>query len=223
MEFDWAPLFVTFKLALITTLVLLLIGVPLAWWLAYSKWRPKFLVEGLVAMPLVLPPSVLGFYLLLLLSEKGVIGSFFKETFNMDIAFTFKGLVIGSVIYSLPFMVQPLQSGFESISTSIREAAFTLGKSRWTTFWKVLLPNIRPSLITGLVLTFAHTIGEFGVVLMIGGVNNADTEVASVAIYRRFNNMDYSDAHIYALILVCISFSILVAVYFLNKRYRTFK
>ena len=220
MDIDWTPIFNTFQLALITTAILLVIGVPLAWWLAYSKWKPKFIVEALLAMPLVLPPTVLGFYLLLLLNEKGVIGGFFKDTFNIDLAFTMTGLVIGSVIYSLPFMIQPIQAGFEGIAPSIREASFTMGKSRWTTFRKVLIPNIRPSLLTGIVLSFAHTIGEFGVVLMIGG-NREGTRVASIAIYDQFNQSHLDNAHWYAIILMVISFSILLFVYFFNKRYKT--
>ncbi len=217
MPYDWGPLLITFKLALITTVILWFIAIPLAYWLAYSKSKIKFVFEALVSMPLVLPPSVLGFYLLILLGSEGIIGGFFAETFDIQLAFTFKGLVIGSIIYSLPFMVQPIQAGFQNLPPSLKEAAYTLGKSRWQTLMRVLLPNMIPSLITGVVLSFAHTIGEFGVVLMIGG-NLEDTRVASIAIYDQVMNLEYAGANFYSLVLFIISFSILMAVYFFNKK-----
>ncbi len=221
MTFDWAPFATTFQLAAVTTGILFLVGLPLAWWLAHSRWKFRFVAEALVAMPLVLPPSVLGFYVLILLHDHGWIGGFFKSAFDVSLAFSFTGLVIGSVLYSLPFMIQPLQAGFEQLSPSIREAAYTLGKSAWVTFRKVLLPNMRPALLTGLVLTFAHTVGEFGVVLFIGG-NMESTRVASIAIYDSVNQMQYEHAHWYSLVLFAISFSVLLVVYFFNKKLRTF-
>ena len=218
MNFDWQPLFLTFKLATMTTLILLVIGVPLAYWLSFSRVRFKSMLEALVAMPLVLPPSVLGFYLLLAFSPQHAFGHFLETVFDVRLLFTFAGLVVGSVIFSLPFMVQPVQAGFEALPTSLAEAAATLGKSRWQTFRRVLLPNIRPALLTGTVLAFAHTIGEFGVVLMIGGNIPGETQVASLAIYNEVESLHYGAAHFYALILFALSFTILLSVYTLNKR-----
>ena len=218
MNFDWQPLFLTFKLATMTTLILLVIGVPLAYWLSFSRVRFKSMLEALVAMPLVLPPSVLGFYLLLAFSPQHAFGHFLETVFDVRLLFTFQGLVAGSVIFSLPFMVQPVQSGFEALPVSLAEAAATLGKSRWQTFRRVLLPNIRPALLTGTVLAFAHTIGEFGVVLMIGGNIPGETQVASLAIYNEVESLHYGAAHFYALILFALSFTILLSVYTLNKR-----
>ena len=218
MSFDWQPLFLTFKLATMTTLILLVIGVPLAYWLSFSRVRFKSVFEALVAMPLVLPPSVLGFYLLLAFSPQHAFGHFLETVFDVRLLFTFAGLVVGSVIFSLPFMVQPVQAGFEALPASLAEAAATLGKSRWQTFRRVLLPNIRPALLTGTVLAFAHTIGEFGVVLMIGGNIPGETQVASLAIYNEVESLHYGAAHFYALILFALSFTILLSVYTLNKR-----
>jgi len=218
VNFDWQPLWLTFKLATITTLILLAIGVPLAYWLTFSRVRFKSVFEALVAMPLVLPPSVLGFYLLLAFSPQNAFGHFLETAFDVRLLFTFQGLVAGSVIFSLPFMVQPVQSGFEALPAALAEAAATLGKSRWQTFRRVLLPNIRPALLTGTVLAFAHTIGEFGVVLMIGGNIPGATQVASLAIYNEVESLHYGAAHRYALILFALSFTILLAVYTLNKR-----
>ena len=162
---DWQPLFLTFQLAIVTTIILFIIGMPLAYWLAYSKNRFKSVIEALVSMPLVLPPTVVGFYLLLLFSPSKGLGWWLDQWLGIRLVFSFEGLVIGSVIYSLPFMVQPIQSGFQGLPSSYKEAAYLLGKSRWTTIRRVLLPNIKPSLLTGIILAFAHTIGEFGLVL----------------------------------------------------------
>ncbi len=214
---NWTPFLITFKLASITTLILFVVAIPLAYWLAYSKSKFKFFIEALVSMPIVLPPSVLGFYLLIMLGSDGLIGGMTKSLFDVSLAFTFTGLVIGSVIYSLPFMVQPIQNGFESLPKSYKEASYTLGKSRWTTLLKVLLPCIKPALLTGVVLSFAHTIGEFGVVLMIGG-NLEETRVASIAIYDSVNMMDYDTANTYSFILLLFSFVVLSAVYLISKR-----
>ncbi|HEY4209093.1 MAG TPA: molybdate ABC transporter permease subunit [Puia sp.] len=203
---DWQPLWLSFRLASITTLLLLVISIPLAYWLAYSRWRAKAVIEALISLPMVLPPTVLGFYLLIALSPSHLV-------------FTFAGLVIASLFYSLPFMVNPLLSGFKSLPPALREASYTLGKSDSTTLMRVLLPNIRPSLLTGIVLSFAHTIGEFGVVLMIGGNIPGRTRVASLAIYDEMQSMNYAAASKYALVLFALSFSILLIVHLVNNHF----
>lgn len=218
---DWEPLFLTFRLALIVTLLLLILSIPLAYWLAYSKSRIKPVIETLVSMPLVLPPTVLGFYLLIAFSPAGSFGQWLEETLGLRLVFSFAGLVLASLIYSLPFMVQPIQSGFSNLPSSLKEAAYILGKSRRTTLFKVLLPNIKPSLLTGIVLAFAHTIGEFGVVLMIGGNIPGKTKVASITIYDEVEALNYGAANTYSLILFALTFSILLMVYFVNKKYFT--
>jgi molybdate transport system permease protein len=216
---DPEPLWLTAKLALITTLILFILSVPLAYWLAYTKTKGKTIIEAIVSMPLVLPPSVLGFYLLLAFSPSQSFGKFLEHYFDVRLVFSFTGLVIASIIYSLPFMVHPIQSGFTALSPSLREASYTLGKSKWQTITRILLPNMRSSLLTGIVLTFAHTIGEFGIVLMIGGNIPGETKVASIAIYDEVEMMNYNDANAYALILFIITFIILLTVYFLNQRF----
>lgn len=216
---DWQPLILTFQLAFITTLILLVISVPIAYWLAYSKSRIKPVIETLVSMPLVLPPTVLGFYLLVAFSPSNAFGQWLDEWLGIRLVFSFTGLVIASIIYSLPFMVQPIQSGFSNLSTSLQEAAYILGKSKTTTLLKVLIPNIKPSLLTGIVLAFAHTIGEFGVVLMIGGNIPGKTKVASMAIYDEVEALNYAAANTYSLILFAVTFSILLIVYLVNGKY----
>jgi len=218
---DWEPLFLTFRLALIVTLLLLVLSIPLAYWLAYSKSRIKPIIETLVSMPLVLPPTVLGFYLLIAFSPSGAFGQWLDETLGLRLVFSFSGLVFASLIYSLPFMVQPIQSGFSNLPYSLKEAAYILGKSKITTLFKVLLPNIKPSLLTGIVLAFAHTIGEFGVVLMIGGNIPGETKVASITIYDEVESLNYAAANTYSLILFILTFSILLIVYVVNKKYFT--
>jgi molybdate transport system permease protein len=215
---DWQPIWLSFRLALVTTAILLLAGIPLAYWLAYSRARWKILAEAVVSLPMVLPPTVLGFYLLLAFSPGGGFGRFLDTYFDIRLVFTFPGLVIASMIYSLPFMVNPVLSGFKSLSPALKEASYTLGKSGTSTLIRVLLPNIRPSLVTGIVLSFAHTIGEFGVVLMIGGNIPGQTRVASLAIYDEVQSLNYTEANRYALILLAFSFSILVLVYGLHYR-----
>lgn len=212
------PLWLTAKLAFITTAILFSIGMPLAWWLARTHLKCKFIVEALVAMPLVLPPSVLGFYLLLAFSPQFFLGGFLERHFDLRLVFSFPGLVIGSVIFSLPFMVHPLQSGLASLPASLAEASYTLGKSPAQTFFRVLLPNIKPSIISAIVITFAHTVGEFGVVLMIGGNIPGETRVASIAIYDEVEALRYGNANAYAIILFAITFAVLMAVYWLNRR-----
>jgi molybdate transport system permease protein len=214
----WQTLSLTFQLAAITTLILLLIGIPIAYGLSQSKSRFKPVMEALISMPLVLPPTVLGFYLLLAFTPRSTFGNWLDETLGIQLVFTFAGLVIGSVIYSLPFMVQPIQSGLENLPSNLAEASYSLGKSRWKTLTRVLLPNIKPSLLTGLVLSFAHTVGEFGVILMIGGNIPGQTRVASIAIYDEVEAMNYGLANQYALVLVIFAFAILAIVYSINQR-----
>ncbi|WP_421830324.1 molybdate ABC transporter permease subunit [Larkinella sp.] len=221
-DFDWQPLLLTFRLATTTTLLLLLVGIPLAGWLAFTRFRFKPVVEAVISLPLVLPPSVLGFYFLLAFSPTGFLGEKLLSWFDLRLLFTFEGLVVASIFYSLPFMVHPVQAGLENLPASLREASYTLGKSRRETFFRVLLPNIKPSLLTGLVLSFAHTIGEFGLVLMIGGNLPGQTRVASVAIYDEVELLHYGAANAYALLLLVISFGILLTVYAINKRWVIF-
>lgn len=217
---DWQPLFLTFKLAFVTTIILIIVSIPLSYWLAYSKSKVKPIIETLVSMPLVLPPTVLGFYLLLAFSPSSSLGNWLNEYLGLRLIFSFEGLVLGSVIYSLPFMVHPIQSGLSNLPTSLREAAYVLGKSRFTTLVKVLLPNIKTSILTGVVLSFAHTIGEFGVVLMIGGNIPNKTKVASITIYDEVEALNYAAANTYSLILFAITFVILLMVYVVNGSYQ---
>jgi len=216
---DWAPLALTFRLAVVTTAILLALGIPLAYALAFGRFRLKPVVATLVSMPLVLPPSVLGFYLLLAFSPQNAFGQFLHARFDLQFVFSFPGLVLGSLIFSLPFMTQPIQAGLEGLPASLLEAADTLGKSRVTTLVRVLLPNIKPALLAGVVLTFAHTIGEFGVVLMIGGNIPGVTRVASLAIYDEVESLNYPAAHVYAGVLFAVTFAILLAVHVINKRW----
>lgn len=216
---EWQPIILTFQLAFITTLILLVISIPLAHWLAFSRSRIKPVIETLVSMPLVLPPTVLGFYLLLAFSPNQGFGLWMDEVLGIRLVFSFQGLVIASVIYSLPFMVQPIQSGLAHLPVSLVEAAYVLGKSKTTTLFRVLLPNIRPALLTGIVLAFAHTIGEFGVVLMIGGNIPGKTKLASIAIYDEVEALNYSLANQYSLFLLVVSFLILLTVYLINGGY----
>ncbi len=216
---DWEPLLLTFKLALVTTLLLLIIAIPLAYWLAYTKSRLKPILETLVSMPLVLPPTVLGFYLLIAFSPSSSLGEWLNNYFGIQFIFSFHGLVLASIIYSLPFMVHPIQAGFANLNTTMIEASYVLGKSKITTLFKILIPNIKPSLLTGVVLAFAHTIGEFGVVLMIGGNIPGKTKVASIAIYDEVEALNYDTANSYSLILFAITFSILLVVYIVNGGY----
>ncbi len=219
MEFSLSPLLLTFKLALITTFFLLLIGLPLAYWLTYWKNKSKYLLQTLVSMPLVLPPTVIGFYLLIAFNPENFFGRFLLTVFDLQLVFSFEGLVVASMIYSLPFMVNPIQAGLQSLPASIMEASYTLGKSKLKTFLYVLIPNIKPSLLTGIIISFAHTVGEFGVILMIGGSIPGKTRVASIAIYDEVEALNYDIANYYSLILFAITFIILFAVYVFNRRY----
>lgn len=213
-----APLWLTLKLALSTTIILFIIAVPLANWLSGDKGFFKVIVQAIVSMPLVLPPTVIGFYLLLAFSPAGFAGHWLEEWLDVRLVFSFSGLLIASVIYSFPFMVHPIQSGLSSLSPSLKEAAFSLGKTRWQTLTRVLLPNIKPSLLTGIVLTFAHTVGEFGVVLMIGGNIPGKTRTASIAIYDEVEAFNYHNANVYAGILLALSFLILLVLYSFNRK-----
>lgn len=211
---------ITIRLAAATTIVLLALGTPLAWWLARTNWRFKFIPEAIVAMPLVLPPTVLGFYLLIALGRNGPIGALFESAGLSSPAFTFTGLVIGSVIYSLPFVVQPLQGAFEAIGKRPLEAAAVLGASPIDRFFTIAVPLARPGFLTAAVLGFAHTLGEFGVVLMIGGNIPGSTRVVSIAIYDHVEALEYAQAHWLAGTFLVISFVILAIVYGLNRRFR---
>jgi len=214
-------LLLTGKLAGLTTIILLIIGLPLGYWLAYKKFRFKAVVEALISMPLVLPPTVLGFYMLVAYSPQNAIGHFLEDTLNLRLAFSFKGILVASVLFSLPFMVQPLQNGFASIPRSYREASYTLGKSFFTTFTRVLIPNIKPSIITAVAMTFAHCIGEFGVVIMVGGNMPGETRVASIAIYDEVQAMNYDAANKYSFVLFIISMLILTVIYSINGNKKT--
>lgn len=217
---DLDALLITLKLAAVTTLILLVIGLPLAWWLAHGRGRLKTLFEALVALPLVLPPTVLGFYLLIALAPDGPIGALVSAMGGPPLAFTFTGLVIGSTLYSLPFVVQPLQTAFAGLGRAPLEVAATLGAGPLDRFLHVVLPLSRPGLITATVLGFAHTLGEFGVVLMIGGNIPGETRVLSIAIYDHVEALDYAAAHRLAAGLLLASFLMLLAVYGINRRFR---
>ncbi len=217
---DFIALAITVKLAGVTTLILLLLGTPLAWWLARTRWRFKFLFEGVVALPLVLPPTVLGFYLLVTLGPHGPIGRVFQLLGGQSPAFTFTGLVIGSVLYSLPFVVQPLQDAFSSIGNRSFEVAATLRASPLDRFFTVAIPLARPGFLTAAVLGFAHTVGEFGVVLMIGGNIPGSTQVLSIAIYDHVEMIEYTHAHTLSGGLLILSFLMLMTVYALNRRFK---
>ena len=215
---DFSPFYLSFKLAFISTLILLVFCVPLAYFLSRVKKKKKSVIEAIISLPLVLPPSVLGFYILVFLSPYSAIGSFFEEHFGIRLVFNFTGLVIASCIYSLPFMFAPLLGAFNSLPKNIIEASYTLGKGRITTMLKIALPNIKPSLLNAIIISFAHTLGEFGVVLIIGGSLSRETKVASIAIYEATEMLDFTTAHIYSGIMLAISFFVLFCVYFLTKK-----
>ncbi|MEQ8775232.1 MAG: molybdate ABC transporter permease subunit [Marinoscillum sp.] len=219
LAIDMGPLWLTFKLAVITTVLLLILGIPLAYWLAYSSSRSRFIVETLVSMPLVLPPTVIGFYLLLAFSPGSGFGLWLDQWLGIRLVFSFEGLVVGSIIYSLPFMVQPIRAGLVNLPVNLMEASDLLGKSGLTTLRQVLLPNIKSSLLTATVLTFAHTVGEFGVVLMIGGSIPEVTKVASIAIYEEVESLNYASANTYSAILFVITFVILLVLNLTNGGY----
>jgi len=215
---DFTAFILTLKLAGVSTLILLCLGTPLAWWLSQTRTRGKSVVEALIALPLVLPPTVLGFYLLLALSPTGPVGSTLNSLGLPSLAFSFSGLVLGSVIYSLPFVVQPLQTSFVAVGRRPLEVAATLGAGPLDRFLNIVLPMSKLGYLTAIVLGFAHTMGEFGVVLMIGGNIPGQTQVLSIAIYDHVEALEYSQAHWLAGLLLLFSFLVLLAVYTLNKR-----
>jgi molybdate transport system permease protein len=212
------PVLLSLRLALCVSAILFVLGMPLAYWLAYSRWRGKFLIESVVALPLVLPPTVLGFYVLIAMGPQGPLGKFWQAAFGHGLAFTFTGLVLASVLYSLPFAVQPLVAAFESVDGKLLDASAVLGAGALRTFWRVILPMSVPGVLTALVLSFAHTLGEFGVVLMVGGNLAGVTRTVSIDIYDRVQSLEYGEANRLALVLLTISFAVLSIVYAVNRR-----
>jgi molybdate transport system permease protein len=211
-------LFLSVRLALCVSAILFAIGMPLAYWLAYSRWRGKFLVESVVALPLVLPPTVLGFYLLVAMGPRGPLGKLWQALFGHGLAFTFTGLIVASVLYSLPFAVQPLVASFEGVDRKLLDASAVLGASALRTFRRVVFPMSIPGVLTALVLSFAHTLGEFGVVLMVGGNLPGITRTVSIDIYDHVQSLEYADANRMAVILLVFSFAVLSVVYGVNRR-----
>jgi len=211
-------LLLTGKLAGFTTIILFIIGMPIAYLLAYKRFWFKSLVEAMISMPMVLPPTVLGFYMLVAYSPQNAFGGFLDKYLDVRLAFSFEGVLLASVVFSLPFMIQPLQNGLTAIPVSFREAAYTLGKSKTETFFRVLIPNMIPSIVTALAMTFAHCIGEFGVVIMVGGNMPGETRVASIAIYDEVQALNYDVANQYSLVLFIISLVILTVIYSMNGK-----
>lgn len=214
---NWEAFGVTLRLAAVVSVILLFVGLPIAYWVAFSRWRWKFLVESVVALPLVLPPTVLGFYVLMALGPRSPVGRLFEQWTGHTLAFTFEGLVIGSVFYSLPFAVQPFAAGFATVDRKLIHASWMLGASRLRTFVRVILPLSVASVVTGFALSFAHTMGEFGLVLMVGGNIPGVTQTASIAIYDEVQAVDYAAANRMALVLLALSFTILSLVYAFNR------
>jgi molybdate transport system permease protein len=212
-------LFLSIRLALWVSAILFIIGTPLAYWLAQSQWRGKFLIEAIVALPLVLPPTVLGFYMLVAMGPRGPLGELWRALFGHALAFTFTGLVIASILYSLPFAVQPLVASFESVDRKLLDASAVLGAGKLRTFLRVILPLSLPGVLTALVLSFAHTLGEFGVVLMVGGNLPGVTRTASIEIYDQVQSLDYGGANRLAFVLLIVSFVVLSIVYGMNRRF----
>jgi molybdate transport system permease protein len=216
---DWQAFWLTIRLALTVTAVLAVIGLPLAYWIAFSRWRWKFMVESVVALPIVLPPTVLGFYVLIALGQRSPLGRWWQSLTGHTLAFTFEGLVIGSVLYSLPFAVQPLAASLAAVDERLLVASAVLGASKFRTFWRVMLPLSVSGLVTGIALSFAHTMGEFGVVLMVGGNIPGVTRTLSINIYDQVQNLNYAAANTTALVLVAIAFTLLSLIYSLNRRF----
>jgi len=215
---NWIAISVTLKLATLTALILLITGLPLAYWLSFSRWRWKFLIESVVALPLVLPPTVLGFYILVAIGPHSPLGRFYTSLVGHPLPFTFEGLLFASILYSLPFAVQPFATAFEQIDRRLLEASWTLGASRLKTFFKLMVPLAKAGIVTGFVLSFAHTLGEFGVVLMVGGNIEGETRTVSIDIYDEVQALNYAGAAKTALFLLAISYSVLLAVYAMNRR-----
>ncbi|MGA8298090.1 MAG: molybdate ABC transporter permease subunit [Terriglobales bacterium] len=215
---NWEAFWLTVRLASIVSLVLLAIGIPVAYWLTYSRWRWKFLIEAAVALPIILPPTVLGFYVLVALGSRSPIGRWWESLTGHTLAFTFEGLVIGSLLYSLPFAVQPFSASFGAVDPKLLQASASLGHSPLQTFRRVVIPLSRAGIVTGFTLSFAHTLGEFGVVLMVGGNIPGVTRTISIDIYDRVQEAQYASANSTALVLLVISFVLLSVVYGLNRR-----
>ena len=215
---DYEPFWLSLKLSFITTFILFFFCVGLAYFMSQKKFFGKAFLESIISLPLVLPPSVLGFYLLIFLSPYSAFGKFIEDLFGVRLVFNFTGLVAASCIYSLPFMFGPIYAGLNSLKKSLFEASYGLGKSKLTTIFRVILPSIRSNLLTAIVVSFAHTMGEFGVVLMIGGSVAGESKVASIAIFEAVEMLDYTKAHIYALLMLIISFFVLFIVYLLNSK-----
>src|SRR6267154_4882163 len=218
MAIDWQAFWLTLQLAVVVSAILLLLGLPIAYWIAFSRWRWKFLIEAFVALPIVLPPTVLGFYVLVALGPRSPLGRWWVSLTGQTLAFTFSGLVIGSILYSLPFAVQPFATSFSSVDRKLISASATLGASPLRTFFRVVLPLSLPGIVTGTALSFAHTLGEFGVVLMVGGNIPGVTRTISIDIYDRVQASDYAAANETALLLLAFSFAVLAVVYSLNRR-----
>ena len=215
----FGPLWLSIQLALVTTLVLVLLGTPVAWWLSQTTTRWKPAIQAVVAMPIVLPPTVLGFYLLILLGPNGGIGSWWVQITGSALTFSFTGLVIASCVYSLPFAVQPMQNAFEALPRQYLERAWTLGASRLDAFFSVVVPLSVRGFVSGIVLSFAHTLGEFGVVLMVGGNIPGETRVVSIAIYDHVESLNYAAAHRMSLLLLVFAFVVLMAMFVFNRRW----
>lgn len=215
---DWQAFWLTVQLAAVVVAVLVIVGVPIAYWTTYSRWRWKFLVEAVVALPIVLPPTVLGFYVLVALGPHGPLGQIWQSLTGHSLAFTFEGLVIGSVLYSLPFAVQPFAASFAAVDNRLLAASSVLGASRWRTFFRLILPLSVPGVVTGIALSFAHTMGEFGVVLMVGGNIPGVTRTVSIDIYDKVQAINYAAANHMALLLLAISFVTLSVVYAMDRR-----
>lgn len=215
---NWQALALTARLALFVSGALFVVGLPIAYWITFSRWRWKFLLEAVVSLPLVLPPTVLGYYLLVLFGNQTTFGRWYQSATGHTLAFTFQGLVIGSILYSLPFAVQPFAASFAAVDQKLLAASATLGASAWRTFWRVIVPLSVPGLITGVALTFAHTVGEFGVVLMIGGNIPGVTRTVSIDIYDAVQAADFASAAQTAFVLLVFSFAVLSVVYALNRR-----
>ena len=215
---NWQAFALTARLAVIVATSLVVIGVPLAYWIAFSRWRWKFILEAIVSLPIVLPPTVLGYYLLVLFGNRTALGRWYEAHTGHTLAFTFEGLVVGSILYSLPFAVQPIAASFAAVDDRLLAASATLGASGWRTFWRVILPLSVPGLITGIALSFAHTVGEFGVVLMIGGNIPGVTRTISIDIFDSVQAGEFTAAAHTALVLLVFSFVVLSLVYALNRR-----
>lgn len=214
----WPPVVLTLTLSAVTTICLLVLGTPLAWWLARTSWKGREMVGGIIALPLVLPPTVIGFYLLIALGPSGPGGAIAGLWGARTLAFSFTGLLIGSILYSLPFMVHPLRSAFEAVPKEYQEAAQTLGATRWQTFCRIVVPLARSGYLTGIVLTFAHTVGEFGVVLMIGGNIPGETRLLSIAIYDYVERLEWTSAHVLSLGMVVFGFVAITAMLMIDRR-----